>query len=71
MNWKGILGATIIDGKLYVSLTVFLYGGGKRLFARDGNEFVECDLDLSASDRCRWKLLDWFKDDYGEYDSFL
>jgi hypothetical protein len=71
ISWKGIFGDTIIDGKLYVSLTVFFYSGAKRLFANDGNEFAEYDLDISGSDMCRWKLFGWFKDEFGEYDGFL
>lgn len=79
VSWKGILGATAIDGKLYVSLTVFFYSGDKRLVAklgeygmdgRGGKEFAEYVLELSEEGVCRWKLLDWFDDIYGEYDNF-
>ncbi|WP_442482408.1 hypothetical protein [Aeoliella sp. SH292] len=79
MSWKGILGATTVDGKLHVSLTVFFYSGDKRLVAklgeggmdgRGGKEFAEYVLDSSEEGVCRWKLLDWFDDVYGEYDNF-
>ncbi|MAT13831.1 MAG: hypothetical protein CMJ46_01010 [Planctomyces sp.] len=68
--WKGILGATIIQDALYVTLTKFLYYGSHRLVARDGNEFVDYEYKQNDQGEWRWRLFGWFKDENEEYEDF-
>lgn len=82
MNWKGIMGASVIDCRLHVSLTVFFYSCSQRLIisggkdreygpdGKDGKEFAEYVFVADQIDGCRWELLGWFDDVYGEYTNF-
>jgi len=69
-RWKGVLGATIVDGKIRVSLDMFLYSGSHRLVTKNGEEFAEFVLETDASGQIAWKLYGWFKDRYGEFSQY-
>ena len=69
-HWKGILGASIVDDRIRVGLTLFLYSGTQRLVTRDGKEFADFVFELNESGRSEWKLFGWFEDTYGEYSQF-
>lgn len=70
MYWKGILGASVIEGRLRVSLVVFLYSGEHRLINRDGTEYMEYVYEARDSVGGQWTLYGWFRDTYGEYGGF-
>lgn len=69
-RWKGVLGASIIDGKIRVRLFAFLYSGSHRLVTKDGKEFGEFVLEIGPSGHAGWKLFGWFEDTYGEFSQY-
>lgn len=67
IHWKGILGASIVDDRLRISLLVFPYGGSERLATKSGGEFAEYVYVTVKANDGRWELLGWFKDEFGEF----
>jgi len=70
IHWKGILGATIIENSLRVSLDAFFYSGTHRLRDNEGAEFVEYVYEPRDSTKGKWELFGWFMDEYDEYAGF-
>lgn len=68
--WKGILGASIIESRIRVSLLVFFYSNGERLIPKCGREYAEYAYIADKPDGGRWELQGWFDDTYGEYERF-
>ncbi|MEZ6046781.1 MAG: hypothetical protein R3C11_14620 [Planctomycetaceae bacterium] len=68
--WKGILGATIIEDRLWVSLTKFLYYDNQRLITRQGKEFADYVYKQNEEGNWCWQLFGWFEDEYEEYEYF-
>lgn len=70
LHWKGILGASIIDDRIRVGLTVFVYSGSERLVTKTGKEFADFVYEMDEDRRGEWKLFGWFEDTYGEYSQY-
>lgn len=70
LHWRGILGATIVDDRIRVSLTVFMYSGSERLVTKTGKEFADFFYEMNEDKRGEWRLVGWFEDTYGEYSQF-
>ncbi|MFI6517878.1 hypothetical protein ACIBF1_20140 [Spirillospora sp. NPDC050679] len=71
LAWEGVLGMRHTDGKPDVSVSLFLYGRGRRLRLADQSasylEIVyEGPLDGSGS----WRDLGWLHDGFGEFDAY-
>ncbi len=63
-NWKGILGASIIEDDLVVVLFVFMYINGEVLVTNSGHNYAEYIyvVDKTKSNTGHWKLLGLFED---------
>ena len=68
--WRGVLGASTIDGELRITTGMFVYtASGERLVTRSGKEYVDY---VYVHDEAggRWELFGWFEDEYGEFGMF-
>ena len=69
LYWKGILGATVFQDRLWVSLTVFMYSYNEKLVTKGGKEFIELSYVMENGD-WQWKSDGWQNDTYGEFPNY-
>ncbi len=71
ISWTGTLGLEIIDGKPYVSASLFLFSQGRRLsVVRGHGSVLELVYEFDSNGVGDWRDRGWEADEFGEYDDY-
>jgi hypothetical protein len=68
--WEGTLGLEVIDGRPYISASLFLFSNGNRLVvAGQLGSYLELVYEKAESGVSNWHSLGWIEDIYGEFEA--
>lgn len=69
LAWEGRLGAEIIEGKPYVSTSLFLFSHGQRITAAEQiGTYLELVYEPTNNHEKGWHSLGWIEDIDGEFE---